>query len=86
MNFEDVSDDRMVIVRTCPICNIKHFINVSKEAYDSWKKGTVIQKAFPELDEDQREWIISGLCPKCFDDVMVRVEEEYNDYDDDIAF
>lgn len=70
MNFETIPDDRMIVIRTCPICNKKSYINVSKDAYNDWKSGTVIQKALPELTEDQREWLISGFCPECFEEIV----------------
>lgn len=56
---------------TCMLClqvtNI--FLEVSK--YDEWKReGEYIQNVFPEMSVDQREQLISGTCPKCWDKHM----------------
>ena len=90
---EDVSmGDMVVITRNCPICNNQQHIKVYKEDYIQWKKGKLIQITFPYLDDDQREWILSGVCGSCFDIMFsdedfnnMLSDEEYQD-DDEPAF
>ena len=59
----------------CNLCGVKKDIAVDKKAYDDWKNGMLAQKAFPELSAEDREWIISQTCPKCWDK-MFKEEEE----------
>lgn len=56
---------------TCVKCSAETSFEVDPEGYDLWKnKGRLIQNAPPpKLTKDQREIMISGLCPKCFKEV-----------------
>jgi hypothetical protein len=51
----------------CTQCGITEDIPVSKEQYDDWRSGTLIQNAMPHLNPAQRELLISGTCGACFD-------------------
>ncbi len=46
---------------------------------ERWKNGELIQKVFPELDANTREFMISGQCGQCFDEAW---EEDYDAEDD----
>ena len=49
-------------------------IPMSIEAYAlgmrAWKKGALIQEAFPTLSADVREFIMSGITPQEWDDMF----------------
>ena len=49
----------------CPFCGVVNFITVNKDDYDAWRNGELVQNAFPYLDADEREMLISGICPDC---------------------
>ena len=38
--------------------------------------GENIQIAFPDLTADQREILISGICPECWDKIFPPEEDE----------
>ena len=40
---------------------------MSYEAYIKWANGALIQRVMPELTADQREILISGTCPGCWE-------------------
>ena len=40
---------------------------VTQEQLDSWISGALIQDIMPDLDEDQREFLISGMMPGEFE-------------------
>lgn len=40
---------------------------VTQEQLDSWANGALIQDVMPDLDEDQREFLISGMMPGEFE-------------------
>lgn len=46
-------------------------IPLSEEEFDrclnNWKNGMLIQNAFPMLNADQREFIMTGITPKDWD-------------------
>ena len=54
----------------CPFCGCVNFINVPFEGYNAWKNGELIQNAMPELSADEREMLISGICPDCWDNMF----------------
>jgi len=61
-----------VIETNCPMCGETHLITVPIEGYARWQNGACIQDAMPELSADDREMLISGICPRCWDDMFGR--------------
>lgn len=60
----------MILLLKCQGCQKRKSIEVEDEAFDNWTKGTLVQKAFPELSVGDREMLISGLCSECFDELF----------------
>lgn len=38
-------------------------LNVTLEQIKAWKGGTLAQDAFPQLDADEREFLMTGITP-----------------------
>ena len=55
----------MIIHRQCPMCGKGQTKEVDMDAYNVWRSGTLIQKAFPNLPVVEREFIMTGYCEKC---------------------
>jgi hypothetical protein len=36
---------------------------------EKWKAGMRIQDAFPTFNPDQREFLMTGICSKCWDEM-----------------
>ena len=76
----------------CPFCGYVSAVCVGAMDYRDWKKGGLAQNCFPYLAPFEREILISGLCPKCQDDVFGSDDEEENedyepaDIDNDCGF
>jgi len=51
----------------CRSCQDVKRLEVNFNGFKSWQKGELIQNALPELNADQRELLISGTCPTCWD-------------------
>lgn len=61
----------------CKICGELTLIEkVDLDGYNSWHAGTVIQKALPELSDDDRELMISNICSKCWEGMFADADEE----------
>jgi len=45
-------------------------IDVTQEQLDQWASGTLIQNAMPNLDDDDREFIMSGITPAEWDELF----------------
>ena len=51
---------------TCPSCGKLHSVPVPViELFEYEVRGELAQVAFKSLNADQREAIITGLCPEC---------------------
>lgn len=75
MNTNTVETDKKVkVVSECPSCRKIYFIRMPEKAYFNWKQGDLIQNAWPGSTPDEREMLISGLCPSCW--VTITVEED----------
>ena len=65
-----------VVAVPCKKCNGMNEIDVDFEKFIAWRSGKMlIQEALPELDADQRELLISGICPKCWDEMFPSDED-----------
>ena len=50
----------------CPMCKTDAFLCVDALDYADWQLGKHAQNAFPYLSLNDRERLISGICPKCW--------------------
>lgn len=75
----------MIVEIECSYCCRKVQIQVNKEDYERYNDPNneqLIQEIFPYLSADDREILISKVCGKCFDDLMVDYLPECYDDDD----
>lgn len=59
----------------CIACQKRSEMVVSEAGWAAFMKGALVQQAFPEMSADQRELLISGTHPKCWDEMFAGVEE-----------
>lgn len=71
VNFKEVG-----IITRCPFCGHAHEVEVNEMDYWDWEDGMCAQDAFPYLSADEREMLISGICPDCWDSMFARGEDE----------
>ena len=55
---------------TCSSCGDVFRITAPKSAWDARANGARVQEAFPMLNSDQREILVSGICGPCFDEML----------------
>ena len=58
------------IGRRCPFCNTVTVVTVDEDGLNAYNEGALVQKAFPDMSATDREVLISGICPKCQDDIF----------------
>ncbi len=64
---------------TCIVCRENARVPVQEtDYYDLRDGGKIAQDAFPYLNAVQRELLISGTHPKCWNDFIDEVEEYAN--------
>jgi hypothetical protein len=56
-----------ILCPKCMVCGRQVILEVSHEGYDLWAGGALVQKAFPELSAPERELLITGTHPACWD-------------------
>ena len=59
---------QIVAVRTSPVTGKDNqmVINATHEEFIAWHEGALIQDAMPNATVDQREFLISGCTPDCW--------------------
>lgn len=72
MNTEEISN----VTCYCPFCSNVSTILVDTADYNAWRAGKLAQRAFPYLSAEDRETLISGLCPDCQESFFEEDEEE----------
>ena len=62
INYKEVTG-----VTRCPFCGCGNEVEVNEMDYLDWQDGAHAQDAFPYLSADEREMLISGICPTCWE-------------------
>lgn len=62
--------------RPCPFCGQSALFALSPEAVQRYQQGALLQDAFPELDQGQREQLKTGICPSCWESEIAISEED----------
>lgn len=54
----------------CMQCGEASELEVDEAKYSAWQTDTKIQHAFPDWSADQRELLMTGTHPKCWDELF----------------
>jgi hypothetical protein len=74
---ELVTTDQGTVAKvSCRICKTPHEVPVDREAFMAWRNGKWAQDAFPDMNADMRELLISGTCPTCFAKLFYFLDED----------
>lgn len=72
----------ITIVTACPCCGGANYTEVNEADYWDWKDGALAQDAFPYLSANERETLISGICPWCWEATFGKEEEPEEDFEE----
>lgn len=64
--MEELSDKVTIKVK-CPKCGKTYYLHVYPEDWKNYQEGMLVQDAFPYLSADERELLLSKICPDCWD-------------------
>lgn len=69
MNFTLVKygETEMTVRTRCPMCKQTDDFEVPVAGINAYAAGAKIQDAFPTLNADRREQLMSGTCAPCWD-------------------
>lgn len=62
----------------CNICGKKHTLKVNADDWKTYCKPNRphVQAIFPYLSSKEREMLISGICPDCWDNLFLFSDDE----------
>lgn len=60
-------DDRLKLKIVCPFCFKVSVLELTTKEASDWLDGEYVQNALSGHNKDDRELLISGICPKCWD-------------------
>lgn len=55
------------VTKQCPWCSKLSTVTVDSEQYRKYDGTQPIQVAFPDLSNDDREILLTGICCECWD-------------------
>lgn len=61
---------------TCQNCGTTKTYKLPLHNTIAWRGGMLIQDAFPDLPAEDREFLISGLCPECWNKLFNGIDED----------
>lgn len=62
-----MSETILVKTRTCTVCGQYEMWSLDKDSVMRWHGGENIQRVFPDMSVGDREILISGTHPACWD-------------------
>ena len=65
-----INHHEVTVVTSCPFCGHFQEVEVNEIDYLDWIDGELAQNAFPYLTPDERELLISGICPTCWNQMF----------------
>lgn len=67
----------MIVTTRCPHCKKAGCVTgVNSKGYVAWQNGALIQNALPELSADERERLVTGVCPRCWTEYYTIGEDD----------
>lgn len=62
----------MLITKVSMFSGVAHTLDipVTQEQLDDWREGTLIQNAMPNLSPDDREFLMTGMTPDEWEEMM----------------
>jgi len=53
-------------------------LDITMDQYSRWRGGELIQDAMPKLTADEREFVMSGCTPSCWDRLNINSDKAAN--------
>jgi len=72
-----------VMTKFCPECGDHAWLYVEEDKFLAWERGDLlVTQAFPELTDDEREMLLTGLHGVCWDAYMGPEPDDEDEYVD----
>jgi hypothetical protein len=73
---ERMSSTIVVRTKTCTVCGDYEVWSLDRELVNRWQGGENIQQVFPDMSAEDRELLISGIHPVCWDQLFPKEMQE----------
>ena len=57
---------KITLTSKCPFCGTERQKEFDEEQYRKYQAGAYIQDAMPDTSPDDREFLLTGICPDCW--------------------
>ena len=57
----------VLVIKPCPLCKKEYQKMFPADGFLRYMAGKKVQDCFPEMSADDREFLITGICPECWD-------------------
>ena len=71
-----MSNTIAVKTKTCSVCDEYELWVLDRVAVEKWKAGEYLERAFPNMSIEDREILISGTHPACWDKLFPKEEDD----------
>jgi hypothetical protein len=71
-----MSDTIVLRTKVCHVCGNYELWSLDRKAVESWQAGEYIQNAFPDMSMEDREVLITGTHPTCWNKLFPEEEGE----------
>ena len=64
------------MTKRCPECGNSSILTLDADDYAMWRRGAYVQQAFPAMSAPDREMLITGTHPVCWDKLFADEEDD----------
>lgn len=68
--------EKIIYIHPCVMCQKNHMIEIPFSGFQKYKRGACVKDAFPDVDLNTREFLVSGICPNCSETLFSEDEDE----------
>lgn len=69
--------EKITLKGYCSFCGKPWYVDMTEEEYDRWRfEDGLIQNILPNHTPEERECLISGMCPDCQNKIFGEFDEE----------
>lgn len=62
------------VTKPCIVCKQTSMLSLDMDDFLRWQGGELVQNVWPDWTPDQRELLITGTHPECWDEMFKEVE------------
>ena len=70
VSINRINETTLEVVTECVFCQQNAIVIVNENEYNKWQDGELVQRAFPSMNKHEREMLISGTHPHCWDEMF----------------